>query len=76
MSISEIVGTYILGMPLLAWGGVIALLLVCGTAVYGMALMKGKIRGGSIGFHVNLARITIVFAFVHGLAALAWIFGL
>lgn len=62
-------------MPLLAWGGVLALLLMCGTAIYGMGLMKGKIKGGSIGFHVNLARVTILVGLVHAVASIAWIFG-
>jgi hypothetical protein len=54
-------------------GGVLFLCLIA-TAVIGSMILKGK---GNIPFswHVNLARLTIVIALLHGFFAMAWFLG-
>ena len=75
MSLSQLVGTELLGMPLVAWGGLLTLLLLATTASYGYLLFKGKIRA-PVTNHFYLAAITIVVALIHATAAAIWIFGL
>jgi len=54
--------------------GIILFLSLIGTATLGMLILKGK---GNISFswHVNLARLTIIIALIHGFLAMAWFLG-
>jgi hypothetical protein len=54
--------------------GSILFLCLIGTAILGSMIMKGK---GNIhlSWHINLARLTIVVVFLHGILAMAWFFG-
>lgn len=74
MTISELVGTTVLGMPLVAWGGLLTLLMLATTGTYGFLLYKGKIRA-PISNHFKLGLITVAIALIHGFAAFAWIMG-
>jgi len=60
--------------PVIMLAGSILFLCLIGTAVLGSMILKGK---GSIPFswHVNLARLTIVVALIHGFLAMAWFLG-
>ena len=60
--------------PVIMVAGSILFLCLIGTAVLGSMILKGK---GNIPFscHVNLARLTIVIALIHGFLAMAWFFG-
>jgi len=63
-----------LTLPMIIVAGSILFLCLIGTAALGFMIMKGK---GNISFswHVNLARLTIVIALIHGFLAMAWFFG-
>ena len=63
-----------LTLPMIIVAGIILFLCLIGTATLGFMIMKGK---GNIPFswHVNLARLTIVIALIHGFLAMAWFFG-
>jgi len=64
----------LLTLPMIIIAGIILFLCLIGTATLGFMIMKGK---GNIPFswHVNLARLTIVIALIHGFLAMAWFFG-
>ena len=61
-------------LPMIIVAGMILFLCLIGTAMLGFMILKGK---GNIPFswHVNLARLTIVIALIHGFLAMAWFFG-
>ena len=61
-------------LPMIIAAGIILFLSLIGTATLGMLILKGK---GNISFswHVNLARLTIVVALIHGFLAMAWFLG-
>ncbi len=63
-----------LTLPMILVAGIILFLCLIGTATMGFMIMKGK---GNIPFswHVNLARLTIVIAIIHGFLAMAWFLG-
>jgi len=63
-----------LTLPMIIVAGIILFLCLIGTATIGFMIMKGK---GNIPFswHVNLARLTIVIAIIHGFLAMAWFLG-
>jgi hypothetical protein len=60
--------------PVIIVAGIILFLSLIGTATLGMLILKGK---GNISFswHVNLARLTIIIALIHGFLAMAWFLG-
>jgi hypothetical protein len=60
--------------PVIMVAGSILFLCLIITAALGFMIMKGK---GNIPFswHVNLARLTIVIALIHGFLAMAWFLG-
>jgi hypothetical protein len=60
--------------PVIMVAGSILFLCLIGIAVLGSMIMKGK---GNIPlpWHINLARLTIVVALIHGFLAMAWFFG-
>jgi len=60
--------------PVIMVAGSILFLCLIITAAFGFMIMKGK---GNIPFswHVNLARLTIVIALIHGFLAMAWFLG-
>jgi hypothetical protein len=61
-------------LPMIIVAGIILFLCLIGTAVIGYMIIKGK---GHIPFswHLNLARLTIVIALIHGFLAMAWFLG-
>ena len=60
--------------PVIMVAGSILFLCLIGTAVLGSMIMKGKSKV-PFSWHVNLARLTIVIALIHGFLAMAWFFG-
>lgn len=61
----------ILGQPLVAWVGVVALLLMFVAATLGFLVGKGKAKRSS---HVHIAHTAIVIALLHGLAIVYVVF--
>lgn len=61
-------------LPMIITAGIILFICLVGTAVLGYLIIKGK---GNIPFswHMNLARLTIVIALIHGFLAMAWFMG-
>jgi len=55
-------------------GGIVLFLCLVATAWLGMAIMKGK-TGIPLAWHVNLARLTIFLACIHGFFGMAMVFG-
>jgi hypothetical protein len=60
--------------PMIMVAGSILFICLIGTAVLGSMIMKGK---GNIplSWHINLARLTVVIAILHGFLAMAWFLG-
>ena len=56
-----------LGLPLGAWAGLLGLVLLLTVGTLGYMVGKGK---ADINTHVNMARLVIVIALLHSLAAL------
>jgi hypothetical protein len=69
MALSEYIS-----FPLIMVAGSILFLCLIGTAILGSMIMKGK---GNIPlpWHINLARLTVVLALLHGIFAMVWFFG-
>lgn len=64
--ISQLAFTQILGLPMLAWGGLTGLALAILVATIGYLNMRG-IQFLNVKWHRLLAAITIIFALFHGL---------
>lgn len=62
--------TMVAGFPVVVWLGLITILLLLSTAIYGYGLMKGKIKG-SITNHMRIAGVTIIMALVHAILAIS-----
>ncbi|MEI6292898.1 MAG: hypothetical protein WCP36_04410 [Methanomicrobiales archaeon] len=60
----------IFGLPVYFYLGIVTFIALISTAVLGMLFIKGK-YGVQFSWHLNLARITIVIAIIHG-ALVAW----
>ncbi len=60
--------------PIIMIAGTILFISLISTAALGFMIMKGK---GDIPlpWHINLARLTIVIALIHGFLAMAWYLG-
>ena len=60
--------------PIIMIAGTILFISLISTATLGFMIMKGK---GDIPlpWHINLARLTIVIALIHGFLAMAWYLG-
>lgn len=56
------------GLPVVAWAGIITLLLLLTTAALGYLSLHGKIQNG-FKYHFFFARTTIAFALIHALLA-------
>jgi hypothetical protein len=65
----------LISFPLIMIAGSILFLCLVGTAILGFMIMKGK-GNVPLPWHINLARLTIVVAIVHGILAMIWFFGL
>jgi hypothetical protein len=63
-----------LTLPTIIGAGIILFLCLIGTATLGFMIMKGKVTI-PFSWHVNLARLTIVIALIHGFLAMAWFLG-
>jgi hypothetical protein len=63
-----------ISFPMIMVAGSVLFICLIGTAILGSMIMKGK---GNIPlpWHINLARLTIVVALLHGILAMAWFFG-
>lgn len=57
----------ILGQPLVVWVGLAAWVFVLVAGLLGFLVGKGKAK---INWHINIARLAIVLALLHGLAAI------
>lgn len=66
--ISQIALTQIMGLPMLAWGGIITLILLLSTAFAGYKQMP-------ITIHKTLAITTTLLAIIHGIAGLSIFMG-
>ena len=60
--------------PMIMVAGSLLFLCLIGTATLGFMIMKGK-GNVPLPWHINLARLTIVVAVLHGILAMAWFFG-
>jgi hypothetical protein len=60
--------------PMIIVAGSILFLCLIGTATLGYMIMKGK-GNSKLSWHMNLARLTIVVALLHGFLAMVWFFG-
>jgi hypothetical protein len=60
--------------PVIMVAGSILFICLIGTAVLGSMIMKGK-GNIPISWHINLARLTVILAILHGIFAMAWFFG-
>ncbi len=65
----------LISFSLIMIAGSILFLCLIGTATLGFMIMKGK-GNVPLPWHINLARLTIVVAIVHGILAMIWFFGL
>jgi hypothetical protein len=65
----------LISFSLIMIAGSILFLCLIGTAVLGFMIMNGK-GNVPLPWHINLARLTIVVAIVHGILAMIWFFGL
>lgn len=64
----------IFGLPLYLYLGIVTLIALISTAILGLLFVKGK-YGVRFSWHMNLAKITIVIAILHGtLVAWAYMF--
>jgi len=69
MALSEYIS-----FPLIMVAGSILFLCLIGTAILGSMIMKGK-GNVPLPWHINLARLTVVVAILHGILAIIWFFG-
>lgn len=60
--------------PVIMVAGSVLFLSLIGTAALGFMIMKGK-GNVPLPWHINLARLTIFFALIHGFLVMAWFFG-
>lgn len=62
--LTDIATIQVIGFPLFAWLGLAALVMLFVTGIYGMMLLKGKIKG-TVTTHRYLAYATLALALVH-----------
>jgi hypothetical protein len=62
-------------IPVIVGVGIVLFLCLIGTATLGFLIMKGKVRL-PFSWHVNMARLTVVLAFIHATLAMGWYLGL
>ena len=65
-ALTPVVGNF----PVVAILGMITILMLFTTGLYGISLLKGWIRG-SVFFHRNLGLITATIALIHAIVALS-----
>jgi hypothetical protein len=65
-ALTPVIGNF----PVVAILGMITILMLFTTGLYGISLLKGWIRG-SIFFHRNLGLITATIALIHAIVALS-----
>jgi hypothetical protein len=63
-----------ISFPMIIVAGSILFLCLIGTAILGTMIMKGK-GNVPLPWHINLARLTVVVAILHGIFAMVWFFG-
>jgi hypothetical protein len=63
-----------ISFPMIMVAGSILFLCLIGTAILGSMIMKGK-GNVPLPWHINLARLTVVVAILHGIFAMVWFFG-
>lgn len=68
--LKTLVSTIFLGMPLVAWGGLITLTLLIVQMLIGLRLVRVDFK-----YHTYMGWTLFVVAIFHGLAALIYIFG-
>lgn len=67
--IGQIAYFYLLGLPLIMWGGIFTFLCLLTTALIAILTIK-NIKPLPVKWHTNMAIITIILATLHGLAAI------
>jgi hypothetical protein len=65
----------VLGLPLIAWGGIFTFLCLIVTATIAYLTVK-NIKPMPIKWHTTMALITIILASIHGLAAILAFLGI
>ena len=65
----------LISFPAIMVAGSILFLCLIGTAMLGFMIMKGK-SNIPLQWHINLARLTIIIAVIHGILVMIWFFGL
>jgi hypothetical protein len=65
MKVGELAYTELLGLPMIAWGGILSILLLTITFLSGYLNHRG-IRVIPFNYHKPLAFVTLVFASIHG----------
>ena len=68
--LSQIALTKIAGLPMVAYGGMITLLLIIITGYIGHSLMKGE-QKFSLKVHQNLFWVTLIVGILHGIVGLS-----
>jgi len=63
-----------ISFPMIMVAGSLLFLCLIGTAILGTMIMKGK-GNVPLPWHINLARLTVVVAILHGIFAMVWFFG-
>ena len=66
----EFVSTVILGLPLVAWGGLVVFTLLLGQILVGKRIIKVDFK-----YHTYIAWLLLTAAVIHGLAAFIYITG-
>lgn len=66
--------TPIFGIPAIAYGGILTLLLLLATATLGYGVRNFKTDLNLFKWHIIMARVTIVFGVLHGFFAIIAIF--
>jgi len=73
--ISELAYADVLGLPVIVWGGIATLLMLCFTAAIG-ALNRRGIHAIPMKYHMPAALATVTLALIHGAVGLASTIGL
>jgi len=68
--LSQIVLIKILGLPLVAYGGMFTLLLIIATGYIGHSLMKGE-QKFNLKLHQKMFWVTLIVGIFHGIAGLS-----
>ncbi|MFH1404328.1 MAG: hypothetical protein ABIH11_08680 [Candidatus Altiarchaeota archaeon] len=68
MSVGEFAYNEVFGMPVIVWGGIATLLMICATAAIGFLNARG-VRRIPFKYHKPAAVLSLILAFMHALLA-------